>query len=476
VSRASVAAYLGKSYGDRRKLYDALGYKLTPTYNDFYARYRRGDIARPIIDKPVRACWRKRCELVESTDEETQFEKAWAALVKDRQPFSYFSRVDRLASIGAYAVLLLGLDDGGSFETPVTAAKSLLYLQVFSEPNAAIQEYQLDTKNPRCGLPEFYNLNFQIGTAKSSSRVHHSRVIHVAEDVLESDVEGQSRIEPVLNRLEDLEKVVGGSGEMFWRGAFPGYNFAAMEDAAGGTQDLAGLQDEIEEYMHDFKRYLRTTGVKVEALAQQLADPRPNVEAILDLIAATTGIPKRILLGSERGELASSQDSESWNALVDERRQEHCEPRILRPFVDRLVDLGVLPAPIECYEVRWPSLAIQGKKEGAEVGKLKAETIAVYSGASGADGIVPPEIFLRKFLDMTDDEVDEIEAALEVQDAELAKEEADAKEAEAEMEPEVVVAPEIGDVGVADRLKLTKLPGSRAEPPRSFGPGRDRTG
>ena len=442
VSRASVASYLGKSYGDTRKLYEALGYKLIPVYQDFYARYRRGDIAKAIIDKPVKACWRKRPELVESEDSETPFEKGWSELVKASQPFSYFSRVDRLASIGAYAVLLLGLDDGDDFAAEAKSATKLLYIQVFSEGNASISEYQTNKSNPRCGLPEFYNLTYQIGTAVSSSRVHHSRVIHVAEDVLESNVEGQSRIEPVMNRLEDMERVVGGSAEMFWRGGFPGYNFSAEQDAAGGTQDLTELKAEIEDYMHGMKRYLKTQGVRVDSLAQQLADPRPVVESLLDLIAAATGIPKRILMGSERGELASTQDSESWNALIDERRQEHCEPRILRPFVSRVCDLGIIPQPTNSYEVRWPILAIEGRKEAAEIGNLKTQAIASYAGSPGAETIVPPEIFLREVLGFTQEQILEIEEILGSQDAQIAAEEKVAEQAKADALAEIQASAE----------------------------------
>lgn len=469
VSRASVAAYLGKSYGDKRKLYEALGYKVTPTFMDFYGRYRRGDIARAIIDKPVKASWRKRCELVESTDNETPFEKAWAQLVKDLHPFSYFSRADRLASIGSYSVLLLGLDDGGDLGQPVTRASKVLYLQVFSEVNAAIQEYETDKHSPRCGMPSRYNLNFMVGTGNKAESVHHSRVIHIAGDVLESDVEGQSCIEPVLNRLEDLDRVVGGSAEMFWRGAFPGYNFAASEGALAGTADLESLQAEIEEYMHGLKRYLRTSGVKVEGLPQQVADPRPIVEAILQLIAGASGIPIRKLIGSERGELASSEDSADWNALIDERRVERCEPRIIRPFVSKIVDLGVVPAPANDYEVRWPALAVQGKKEQAEVGKLKAETLTTYSASPGAEGIVPPELFCRKFLDMTGDEIAEIEAALKVQDAELEKEEADAEKAAAALALKQPNAENVPPTSASPRL-VAVPPQRPAVPPRGIRP------
>jgi hypothetical protein len=168
----------------------------------------------------------------------------------------------------------------------------------------------------------------------------------------------------------------------------------------------------------------------------QLRGLPTTLRQYLDLIAATTNIPKRILLGSERGELASTQDSENWNAFVEERQSEHCEPRIVRPFVTRLVDVGVLPAPTDCYEVRWPSLSVQGKKEGAEIGKLKTETLATYSGSTGAEGIVPPEIFLKSFLGMSNEEITQIDAVLAVQDAEVEREDAAAEEAAAEMAAE----------------------------------------
>ena len=46
--------------------------------------------------------------------------------------------------------------------------------------------------------------------------VHASRVIHVAEDILDDEVYGIPRLEPLYNYLDDLLKVVGGSAEMFW--------------------------------------------------------------------------------------------------------------------------------------------------------------------------------------------------------------------------------------------------------------------
>ena len=49
VSRQALLDRLGKSYGEDRNLYDALGYRKSPTFNDYYSRYKRQDIAKRII-------------------------------------------------------------------------------------------------------------------------------------------------------------------------------------------------------------------------------------------------------------------------------------------------------------------------------------------------------------------------------------------------------------------------------------------
>lgn len=427
--RAGIAARLGKSYSDDRDLYTALGYPETPSFTDYQAKYYRQDIAGAIVDLPVRESWRKPPTLSEGQEEETAFEKAWVKLVKDRKLFHYFSRIDRIASLGTYGVLFLGFDDQGEQNTEVTRARQLLYLMPYTQANATMATYEIDTKNERYGRPVEYDITRKsLGTGKAaglSSKVHWSRVLHVAEDCLEDDVEGQPRLRPIFNRLYDLAKLAGGSAEMFWRGAFPGYGFKLDEGHSLGDQDLSDLQDELEEYMHGLKRYIRLRGMSVEALAMQVADPSSHIEVQIDLICASRRIPKRILLGSERGELASTQDKVAWAAVIEARQKEHCEPMILRPLVDRLITLGVLPSPKEDYTVEWPDLLAPGDKEKAEVGKIRSESIKNYANAPGADMIVPPEMFYKKVLDLTDEEIKQID---EILDTMLKKEEAGVEE------------------------------------------------
>lgn len=410
-SRANLASRLGMSFGEKRDIYEALGYPKSPGFDDYVACYKRQDVARAIIDAPVRACWRKKPRITESKEKDTDFEKAWRSLVASKGIYHYLSRVDKMASIGCFAILFMGLDDGIDMGREAKSAKNLLYLMPYSQSNAIISTSETDKKNPRYGLPATYSLTMKAHTTEGnlSSSVHWSRVIHVAEDCLEDNVLGLPSLEPVLNRLIDLERVAGGSSEMFWRGAFPGYGFKQDPGTSMGKQDLDDLKNEIEDYMHKLQRYIRLRGISVENLAQQVSDPSNHVGILIDLIACAKRIPKRILMGSERGELASSQDERAWNDRIDERRREHCEPVILRPFIDRLITVGVLPRPAGGYAVEWPSLTITSAKENAEVAQQTSMALKNYVDAMGADQVVPPEIFLREVLGFSEEVISEIE-------------------------------------------------------------------
>lgn len=411
VSRANLASRLGWQYGGDRKIYEALGYPIDIPFIDYLARYARQDIARAIISRPVKATWRGGVTLLEADDDqETPLEKAWKELYKQLKLQSKFARLDRLTGIGHYGVLLLGLDDVKSsqdFKNPVTPRnRKLLYVKPLSEKSAEINYWEKNTNNERYGLPTIYNITITNpgNDASSQIQVHHSRVIHVAGELLESETEGTPRLEAVFNRLMDLEKMVGGSAEMFWRGARPGYQ--GIVDKEYGEVNTTGLQDQFDEFEHNLRRFFVNAGIEYKALEQQIADPSKHVDVQMSMISAVTGIPKRILMGSERGELASSQDEKAWKELIQDRRDEFAEPSIIRPLTDKLILYGILPPAKEDYSVRWSDLWAPSEKEKAEVGKLRAEALAAYGRDPMSQDVVPPEAFVKDFLGLNDDQVE----------------------------------------------------------------------
>jgi len=425
VSRATLAGQLGESFGGDRELYTACGYPFTITFQRYNGRYTRQDIAKRIVNAYPDATWRGvpevyETEKIKEKGKETDFETAWNELIKTLPIYHYLNRIDRVAGIGRYGVLLLGFDDGRPYSSPVQGAKELLFLQPYSENNAGIDTIITDRKDKRYGLPEYYKMKMGAGRNESGpkmtttieERVHWSRVIHVAENCAESDVYGTPRLECVYNRLQDVETISGGSAEMFWRGAFPGYAFEA--DTGTTVQSTDALDDEIEAYMHGLTRVLRLQGIKANALTPEVANPKNHIEIQLQLISGATGIPVRILTGSERGELASSQDQTNWEHKVDERRKSFAGPSILAPFIDRLIEFGVLPTPKEDYIIQWPDIGALDAKEQAEVAKNKTEALAKYV-TSGADAVIPPQMYLTTVLGYSDEEATAmLEAAMEI--------------------------------------------------------------
>lgn len=411
VARAEFAAKLGVQYGGSRDLYQALGYEIDPKYKEYMTKYLRQDIAKAIIDRPVIATWRGKLILVESDkSEDTAFEEAWEKLDRTLGIKSRLSRADRLTGIGQYGILLLGLDDVKNteqFALPTTPKRKLLYLKAFGEGSAKIKEYVSDPKNTRFGMPLYYEIEVSDISNGSSAfvKIHYSRVIHIVDSPLESEIIGIPRLQAVFNRLFDLEKIVGGDGEMFWRGARPGYHGKINENFTMTPEQEEALQDQIDEFEHNLRRILINEGIDLASLAQQIADPSTHVDVQLQMISAVTGIPKRILTGSERGELSSAQDSSEWKDYVQARREDYAELTLVRPLVDRLIELGVLPTPENDYDVKWSDLYSQSEQAQVELGKGRASALREYTYNPISQAIIPPEAFFEFCLGLSGEQI-----------------------------------------------------------------------
>ncbi|MDD5220019.1 MAG: DUF1073 domain-containing protein, partial [Candidatus Bipolaricaulis sp.] len=173
--------------------------------------------------------------------------------------------------------------------------------------------------------------------------------------------------------------------------------------------------------------------VDLESLAQQIADPSSHFQVQLQSISAETGIPLRILTGSERGELASSEDRSEWLSYVQARREEQAEPCILRPFVDRLIELNVLPTPEDDYNVKWADLFAQSEKMRVEIGKARANALREYTSNPMAQAVLTPSAFMESCLGFSQEQV---ELFSKMRDDEMMEEMEKMKEVKEMLEPE----------------------------------------
>ena len=421
-SRHKFAQRIGYAFGDSgtdRDYYAVLGYSRNPTAEDYLARYRFQDVAKAVVNLPPQDTWKNSPVLIDGEERSDQdkvtskFLLDWQALTEsggEIRALHYFERVDRLARIGQLAVMLVGCKDGAvTLDLPVqknmSGISDLLYLSVFSEVsiNNLDAYVVMDEKNPRFGKPEFYDIDLSSGLprGKGITKVHYSRIIHVAEDLLEDDVYGLPSLESVINRLEDLFKVVGGAAEATWKLMRKGVVMLAQEGFTlpDDATSKAAFDDEIYKMEHDLARVFKFGGVDIKDLGSDVVDPDKIFAVIMDCISIATRIPKRILMGSERGQLASDQDERAWAGVIKSRQTKFAEPFILRAFVNWCVRNGIIAAPKSGkYKVEWPELYEMSQKEKAETANQLSSAIVGYINATGVVDVVDPNEFRKRVL------------------------------------------------------------------------------
>lgn len=435
--------------------------------------YKREGISTRVVKLAPDESWKTDPEVLETQDPEidTPFELEWQRLEKKFKIYSTLQRLDVLSGVGHFGILLIGVNDGKPLSQPVDGVKvvvdeeaepsgqpanaptfnrtnlppangaeptpgdaaaargkrRLLYLRPLSEEFVKVDTFDTDSNSPRYGQPVLYSVNFnqvlnQTGAtiARSSAslpeqKVHWTRVIHVVDTKESDEVYGPPRLEDVFNRCFDLRKICGGSGEMFWRGGFPGINFK-MDPVAKGTRPLttteeALLKEEVQNYMAGLQRFIATSGMSAESISPQVATPLEHFEMNLKAIAIAKGCPYRVFTGTEEGKLAGGQDLRAWNGRMNLRREKHLSPYLIEPLVDRLGQMDIILVPA-VYTVTWQDLNTQTDAEKADNAQKLATALSVYV-SSGSDTVIPPEQFMAHIMGLPDDVVEAMMLAVD---------------------------------------------------------------
>ena len=427
---------LGQQFDGKRDVNTAAGYKTDIQFDDYLAKYNRQDVAHRIIDAPAIATWRVPPEIKDGDEGDTPFTEAWSKLtdlttgnvdndvddIEDQKSiWHYCQRADSLSGIGHYGVMLLGINDGQDLKQPLMkgdiGTEGLLYLSTYDEGVVEITELGSDSKSRRYNLPIKYKIKVSdmIGGKVTSNptmpEVHWSRVVHIAEGLKSNEIYGTPRLKAVYNRLDDLEKVMAATGEAAWRLMQKGFIFSS-QDGYDLPDDTSDLENDIEQFIHELNRTLMLEGIDTTVLGGEVVDPSGVIKAIISIISGMTGIPQRILLGSEAGQLASSQDERNWAQRITARKVQFAEPQILRPLINRLIFAGVLPPPSSGnYQVVWPNSIELSELEMAQVEQAQAAGFA-----SAVSGGMPAEVYLRHVWGWDDSQIDAYYEALERQE------------------------------------------------------------
>ena len=376
--------YFGSEKHDYNRDY---GYPDTLNFGHFYKMYRRNGIAKAGVQQTVLKTWQDNPAVWENEDaDETKLEKEIRQRFEALSLWQRLAEVDKRSMVGGYAGIILRLADSKTFKEPVDRVGGGLDGLVEIIPawsgQLEVSSWDTDERSENYGQPTMFSFNeAAVGDDVNKTRsfeVHPDRVVVWSED---GTVHPDSVLQAGYNDLLDLAKISGAGGEGFWKNAKRGLTFEidketqmqAMADAMGVPMDEVAdkIGDAAEDFNRGFDSSMLLQGMKVGTVAVAMPSPEHFHAVSLMGFAASIPIPVKILVGSQTGERASTEDANAWAQTNMARRNGTVIPTI-REFVERLERFGILPE--RDWHIHWSDLTENSMAEKADLANKMADT------------------------------------------------------------------------------------------------------
>jgi hypothetical protein len=406
------------SQGDTKRAapWQDYGYPETPLFMDFYNQYKRNGIARAGVSRIVEKCWQESPWLLEQAEphEETADERRFREFADRVDLWQKLREVDEMSRVGQYAAIILRLADDKQPNQPVEgtlAGYDAIYELIPAyEGQLTVSNWDTDVRSATYGEVLMYQFQEsavwgqqQDHKVQRSFDVHPDRVIVWSKD---GKPRGESALEAGLNDLFTLQKIIGAGGEGFWKNARsaphlqmdPQTNLSSLARSLGVPEDEIkdALGEEVEDWQKGFDNVLTTMGMEAKLLQVSLPDPEQFVQAPLQSFAASVNTPLKILVGSQTGERASTEDAKEYAQTAMSRNKGYVIPNIHR-FLDRLMAFNIVPA--RDWVLDWVDLTESTSEQKLERAKGMSQ-INKDSIGTGQAGPVFTADELREVLDM----------------------------------------------------------------------------
>ena len=347
------------------------------TFDMKYAMFKRNGLAMAGVTHAINKTWSDYPLLTDGEDAHS--ESKVEALVKQAfKRLSFWQKLkeaDQRSRVGDYAGLIFRFADNKPFSAPVDTVPGgldgLVEIIPCFEGQLLVGAYDNDERSATYGQPTSFLFNeASVDRKRANNRsfqVHPSRVVIWSSD---GTVCGESVLEAGYNDLLTMEKIIGAGGEGFWKNAksSPVLNMDKdMNPESLATMlgvPLAQIADKLDEviagWQKGFDQLLMLQGIDAKTLGVTLPQPAEFFMVALQSFAASLNEPLKILVGSQSGERASTEDAKEWNGTIMSRRENYVKPCIER-VIELLQRVGVLPA-IEWY-IDWTDLTEDTKEE-----------------------------------------------------------------------------------------------------------------
>lgn len=287
-----------------------------------------------------------------------------------------------------------------------SADRKVLYLRVFPETRAMVTRWETNRTSPRYNQPVSYLIALDAGTSfwngvsgmpTNTVDVHWTRVVHVSgPGKTVNPVASQPLLEPILNPLLNLDKIMGASGEAYWKNCFSILVFETIPQLGPNVKiNRADLKDQVENLDNSLQRVLYLLGLQAKTLAPQVIDPTPHIQVNVSAVCVQMSVPVPVFQGYEIGEQASENNDDAWNDRVGKFQRTYLIPKIVVPLYDRLILVGALDEPgEEGYKAKYEPLDRQSAREKAEIAVQLTQAMASYVSSGMAEYITPEDYLI----------------------------------------------------------------------------------
>ena len=280
------------------------------TYTDLTYLYRSDGLAKRAINLPVNDMLRAWYKLEGDTDGKIELR------MKELDARKQLKRALRLARLFGGSLVVIGINDGQTYEKPVNEnkIKSIDHLHVFDRWRMTVNtaDLYLDPANQRYGLPERYLITPLYGVP---FYVHESRVLRFeGEDVtdlirIQNQGWADSVLQSVWDRLRAMGETYGNLETIvdeFIIGKMTITNLQEM--IAAGKEKLAQKRlNYVDITKHIMNTILLDKDEEYDRMSSTVTGLGEVTDRIIEAFCASTGIPVCLFMGRSQGGLSDAE-------------------------------------------------------------------------------------------------------------------------------------------------------------------------
>lgn len=390
--------------GGKRDMYYEFGWPRVLEFRDYFAATRRS-VGGVCIEKIPNLCWSSAPIIKDGDNTDTQFCKDVQHMVDKLGLWHAMRNLHIRSRVYQYGGITIALKEtsqalmGDPITSPAGGINSLVrltakYQDQISSYNVEKEQIEIEDNfnSERYGLPKYFRYRENVLSDNDKSggtqfNIHPDRVFTFSENASNGELYGEPLLEKGFNALLGIEKIIGACPEAMFKNAqmMPWITFNDKDNAAKILSDpkIKEAFDEAQERAIsglDPARML--VGADVKNLSFAVASPKDIWTVLTQYLASTVGLPATELFGHTVSERASNNDESKSNLAAKTVRENILTPRMIIPFFDKLIKLGILTPPTDRICVEWNDLSEPSETDKAELilKKMQANTEAVNSG------------------------------------------------------------------------------------------------